>query len=924
MATLKRYMQLVLMIAAIAVLYSIPLDWAIPYTLPITIVGVVAILAFVFFVLKQRGLMVFALIGLLTVSTQVKAYDIIDCGGTYKTSGNAILNAIQDATLNGNTWKSDFEDKTVLACVIVNITNLYSEICDGAASIDDTYDPKVRAKAFYVMDNYYRMSLDNATDDVDGSFVSDLIKKSGNQALINAHATASKKAENVDGDLDSQAVFKCAKEYTEKAAKIDRKNEADCGNVMNKIKKESKDCWVCDIVHLVIESVQLMAGNTYQLMQWLALRLLGVIFLFWIAIKVLIFIGHMGYADNGEFMTDMLVRLIVVAIAAAILHAPIVDFYRIVISPFVGLSANLAGKFTEMSMTDGERTFAEITESRAGADTSEICEYCTNMNDPDFKFERKREGLQTSQGNTVYVEVMDDQTINGILCLTCKVYRQVTPFIAVGEMFSCHANATAKNIPLTSIYIPNFLYLVVGYLIIISFSVLAVIIGFYLIDIVLRLGFVIVLTPLYIVAWAFPISREYSTKAWHFILYSLLQFIGVAVMIALFLALCLQIIPGGSPENLLDAMEANDIEKMFKIVTGIEPISSVAGAAVVAGTGTVIGSFFLVFLFAGFLFIAVKMLTATEAIVQNLSGISLGIPGVAFGALAAMVKGAASMASKSLSITKKAGALGKMAGKVAEKAGFKEPNVADSLDKNLKMGGETAKEGGYKKGRFEENNAISPVGEAKKTLKDMFNVIMKGKNDKGGGAKTGGNSNPEAKAVESTAKAAANGIKQTTQVASKAMSNAGTAIGQGGRAAGQAMISAGQGLTATIIGAPIGLALMAAGAATMVASTIAEKSLKAAAKVVEVGGKVAATAMKAVGKVASVGIKAAKTGMKAVKTGVKAAFKVAKKTNNIQKKVQKNVENVVKKAGKAANKEIDKNINQGNRERNQGNTDNKQ
>lgn len=914
MATLKRYMQLVLMIAAIAVLYSIQLDWAIPYVLPITIIGVVAILSFVFFALKRRGLMAFALIGLLAVSTQVKAYDIIDCGGTYNVSGNAILNAIQDAA-GGNFWSSDFEDKAVLACVIVNIANLKNELCNGAKNIKDTYDPKLRAKAFYVMDNYYRMSNSEATDDADNGWIADKIQSSGNQALISAHANA--------GNIEVKEVSPCAKEYIEKAAKIDRKNEADCGNVMNKIKEESKDCWVCDIVHLVIESVQLMAGNTYQLMQWLALRLLGVIFLFWIAIKVLIFIGHMGYADNGEFMTDMLVRLIVVAIAAAILHAPIVDFYRIVISPFVGLSANLAGKFTEMSMTDGEKTFAEIAESRAGANTSEICAYCSNMNDPDFKFERKREGLQTSQGNTVYVEVMDDQTINGILCLTCKVYRQVTPFIAVGEMFSCHANATAKNIPLTSIYIPNFLYLVVGYLIIIPFSVLAVIVGFYLIDIVLRLGFVIVLTPLYIVAWAFPISREYSTKAWHVILYSLLQFIGVAIMIALFLALCLQIIPGGSPENLLNAMAANNIEKMFRIVTGIDPLSvsstdsvlGAAGTAVVAGTGTSIGSFFLIFLFAGFLFIAIKMLSATESIVQNLSGISLGIPGVAMGALAAMVKEAASMVGQATGIT----------GKVGSKA-------ADKLDKKFKAGGEKSlkehgKEGGssgYKRGRFEEDVSVTPVGRAKKSFKDMFTAAMNGKGGKGTGADAGGNSNPEAKGVENTAKSAAKGVKQTTNAASKAMSTAGSAVGQSGRSAGQAMIAAGKGLTATIIGAPIGIALMAAGAATMVASTVAEYALKAAAVTVKVAGKAAAAAVKVGGKAAAAGMKAAKTGMKVARSGVKAASQISKRANKIRKQAQKNVEKVVKKAGDSANREIDKNINQGNRERNQNDTDNKQ
>lgn len=720
MATLKRYMQLVLMIAAIAVLYYIPVDFAMPYVLPITVVGVVAILSFVFYALKKRGLLALAFITMFSLTTGAKAYDIIDCGGTYNTNGQSIVNALQDAAIGGNIVDSDFEDKAVLACVIVNIANLKNEICNGAENINDTYDPKIRAKAFYVLDNFYRMSWKESGRDADGSWLKGHLEKlPNNEKIMAALGTA--------GDVDTDEVVPCAKDYIKKAAKIDRKNETDCGNVMNKVKENSKDCWVCDIVHLVIESIQLMAGNTYQLMQWLALRLLGVIFLFWIAIKVLIFIGQMGYADNGEFMTDMLVRFIVVAIAAAILHAPIVDFYRIIISPFVGLSANLAGAFTEMSMTDGEKTFAEITESRAGAKAGEICGYCADMNDPDFKFPRKREGLQTSNGNTVYVEVMDDQTINGILCLTCKVYRQVTPFIAIGQMFSCHANAVAFNVPLTSIYIPNIFWWIVGWVIIIPFSVLAVIVGFYLIDIVLRLGFVIVLTPLYIVAWAFPISREYSTKAWHLILYSLLQFIGVAIMIALFLALCLQVIPGGEPKNLLDAMAANDVEKMFRIVTGVDPLVAATGAVVIAAAASTAGALLLLFIFAAFLAIAIKMLTATESIVQNLSGISLGIPGIALGALTAMVKGAASLAGKAGSAATK---VGSKAGDAAKK-GFDK-----AKEKSAK--GETGQKAS-KKNRFEDKDNKKNKGD--KGSNDANTPPNGGPNNGPGGGDSAGNPN---------------------------------------------------------------------------------------------------------------------------------------------------------------------------------------
>lgn len=829
MGRIRKTSETIGWILAIAVLFYLPTDWVQPYVLPLTFVGIALILGYAFYALKHRGLLVLVTVLVLGLMSCPSQAEIKDCGGSYK-GGQGLGSAIQDGFIGGNILTSDFEDKEVLKCVQQNIVSLSSSIC-GAPLKEDSYETEVRNHAFYVVENVFRMS---ATE-VSGGWTSWFTEKLG--------FTQS----------DLRKSYECAQKYIDNAAKVDKALEASCRTVGQTVQKGAEDCWPCSLVGMFIQSVQTMAGNMYPFVKTMALSLLGIVFLFWIAFRVLKFIGTMGYGDPGEFMTDLLIRFIVVSIAAALLHAPIIDFYRIAISPFINMTAALSGSLSEMAITDGHTTFAEQVQQKMGIKVADSCKACTLMNDPEYEFPKNEE---TS------VVVMDAQSVNGLLCMTCQAYRQVMPMIAIGERMNCYAMVTGFTIPFTPITIPNFSYWYVGLILVIAFSILAVLVAFYILDVILRLGFVIVLTPLYITAWAFPVSREYSTKAWHMILSCLLQFIGIAVMMALFVNICLVMIPGDTT-SLINYMVNDNVEGMYKVLTGMEPLPPAVGAvqsALVAGlgVGAAVGNpvalaavgmatLLTLFLILAFVFFAFKMLTSTEKVVESLSGIAMGIPSISMGALTAIAKEGMQLAGM----------------------------TGGASDKVKKMG---------------------------EKIKDKMGAKMLNDKDQGGKSSSKGTFGGADKAANAAGKAAGNAVEKAGTAAGKGVTTAGQATTK----AGGSMMAKGGALSATGLGAIVGVPLMVAGAATAAVGA----GMQAAGYAMQASAKAAGASIKAGAKAASSSIKtSAKVAEASVKYGSKAAKKTSKTVKDVSKASVKYGKRAAKSATDRVKQKVDKEMN---------------
>lgn len=810
MGIIKRTVETIGLVMVVAVLFYFPMDWIRPYVLPMTLIGIALILGVAFYTFKKRSLMM--LIGIVMMSMMMAtptlaANKLKDCGGSY-TTAQGLASGLQDATMSGNIFSSDFKDEKVLKCVQENIKAVRGDICSAPIK-DDSYDNEIRNYSFYVADNFYRMS----SADVSGSFWKWAFEKVG----------LSKN--------DLRATFKCAEKYMNNAASIDKALESQCRTVGQTIQKGAEDCWPCSLVGMFIETIQTMASNMYPYVNEIAFYILGMVFLFWIAFRVLKFIGTLGYGDPGEFMTDLLVRFITVAIVAAILQAPIVDFYRIALSPFINMTAALSGKLSEMSMTDGQTTFAEQAQKKMGLKWDDACKSCQLMQDPDYEFPAK-------EGQIV---VMDAQSVNGLLCMTCQAYRQVMPMIAIGEKMNCYALSTGTRIPLVSIVIPKFAHLIVGMLLVIIFSILSIIIAFYILDVILRLGFVIVLTPLFIAAWAFPSTREYSTKAWHMILFCLLQFIGIAVMMALFVNICTAMMPG-DPSSLIKYMVNDNVDGMYKVITGMEPLppalggaggavggvaivgGAVAGSGVALAAGGVITGLFLILLI-GFVLLALKMLMSTEKIVEHLSGISLGITSISLGALTSMIQEGAQLAGLGGAA---AGVTGKKVGEKAKDKLQKGKQDSKSASKNRFSGGSGgpsgADIGGSDGGQTPSSTPKGPKGGDPATDKEGQEKQQQEKSERN--AQTD-NTNSEGQ-TEKSEQAGQNENQARSASSSKKGENIGQRAGRNTMIRGAELMEKGY----ASIGL-VGLATMVAGATAYAASTVASKAIGAGKSVAQ-------------------------------------------------------------------------------------------
>ena len=432
------------------------------------------------------------------------------------------------------------------------------DLC-SANKVGDSYDSKMRDKAYYILS------------------LSETLKET---------------------DLSSAAkdVLVCARQYTAFASSIDSSKINVCPTMADYMNRSASDCWICGVGFLLIESVQHLASYTEPYVKKLALQLIAILFLFWILVKVLMLFGTWGYANISEFFSDLFVRFFAVMVAVAFLYAPVKEVFSLTVSPLINMSAGLGIYMTDLTFGQSEgKSFAAKAEQKFGISNETICPYCERMKDPNYSFTR---------ADTTYTPVFEDSAVNAMLCLTCKVYRQVAPFLAMGQTFMCYSTykeARSWSLPyILDLTIPHVKMLVFGIILVVLFGIFLFLASFNMIDAFFRLGLVALFLPIFIVTFAFPISRHYTVKAFSIVVYSILQLVGLAIAIALLLNLFLGFIPDS--DTLIAYMLTNDVSEMLNVLTGE-------------------GSFYMILVLAGILIMGMQIISGSNGIVSALSGI---------------------------------------------------------------------------------------------------------------------------------------------------------------------------------------------------------------------------------------------------------------------------------------------------------------
>ena len=815
MKILKHFVQTILMLLSVLLIAMMPADKYAHIINPLLGIAIISVLIFTAFYLyrgHKKGLFCFLALFLFSVSS----------------SGIAYADACYDLSdkLRGEYYHDFKKEK-------------------------DNFDPK---DAFKNNDPPKQEVIDKAVgfiDTVNRALDLGCLKYDGDWGVFEDIISNSRGMNSVWSEFYDD-LYDAANDYLEKVADYRKlAKETRMTSPMAYLRLERDSCWICGIVHLTIDTTERVTLAMEGHLKHAALILLGIMTLFWILIKVLILIGQFGTASNADFFTELLTRLFLVVIAAAILQAPLGQLYRVTISPLISITSKLTQQYTNYgdqsqgigSIGNNENLKCACCDAGSENDCNggTLIEYGAQYNDAKFV---KLVNRKNATGDNIYEGVLDLEAKRDLMCMVCSVYKQTAPLVAAGRTlvyFSWNLGpqyldfwqsalrgiikfATGLTFPFP------FGMWFVGTIVILIFTWLALNIALKFIDIFLRFGFVLILTPFLVTAYVFPISRKYTQRGWEFLVHTMVTILAIGIGIALIMSiLMVQLGDGGKikdligkPEDQVTQFYAADLWRAIIGAAKGNRFGDSDDKDVWASTADT--TYFPLFMMIVICFAGTKLLNSMSVIVQGLTGISADLPSMAAAAVMSAIRAAY--------------APFKMAIKV----------IQDRLDafkgKPGKPGGNPSNKGGKKPG------ALSRF-------------------EKWSGAK--------ADSLDNVGKAAGKATQATGTAIEKGGELIGSMAKEGGQAAtekGKNMISSGNPL-----GIIVGTAFVTAGVGAQVAGHVVEKGSKIVGKVVKATGKV----MEKAGKVANKLVKPLAKGMRATS---RFAGKVNKKVKDFGKKAR--------------------------------------
>ena len=412
--------------------------------------------------------------------------------------------------------------------------------------------------------------------------------------------------------------YECARSYIKYAAALGVASQATCSsaNMLLKTAAEKDKCWPCDVTATILHGIQKMANKSYNAINNAAKITLGIGYLFWLTVTILVSFAKFGFEKFAEFFTKLLNKTLVVMIIALILHAPLAQFYRVTLSPFISFTAALSMELSEKTIAinkDKGSMFDKVISLIGMANVSK-CSYCDNMKKND-----------ATSGN-----FLTSSAINSILCLTCSTYKQTAPMIAIGQNLVCIGRSTPtpviNDIPVlntvSSFIGPNPQVALFGLVLVMVFSVFTLLVGYFIMTSVLKLGIVLVLMPFFIVAYAFKTTRIYANNAWKLVVASMVQILIISVSVSFITIGFSSLMPSASAVNFVNFFLNSNGMDFANFMSGSNPLGELTLNAEsiekLAGMGANAEASFSLLSILAFTYIGIHIISGSPAITDQL------------------------------------------------------------------------------------------------------------------------------------------------------------------------------------------------------------------------------------------------------------------------------------------------------------------
>ncbi len=379
-------------------------------------------------------------------------------------------------------------------------------------------------------------------------------------------------------------------------------------------------CWPCEVVYLLVTLANTMTYRSAPSMCAIGLFFLKWMMVFWLVLKIGCLFINRNFDGKpyalGDFLKELLTRTCMVILVALVLSGTanqltdksvtnlsridavreptlLDEAYQELINPpfefisALGIEATRAlvrgensfyGKVAQAVDLQGDVNVRVYGAAMKKTDYCTVPKGCRRSNETE---KRSKDGNNVGcwmSDNPMYTEItkknmdssryhldvasqgraISNETTRNLLCLTQLAFHGLAPISAAGSIITTHAikNSWSLPFPLPGM-IPILPQLIYGLIILISCWLLGVAVGFRLIDIMIRVAMVLMLTPIFIVAAVFPLTRDKAKTAVKFFVSAVMGFVEVAIAVGMIVPCFYHAIAsGGNEDALIDAMVA--------------------------------------------------------------------------------------------------------------------------------------------------------------------------------------------------------------------------------------------------------------------------------------------------------------------------------------------------------------------------------
>lgn len=302
--------------------------------------------------------------------------------------------------------------------------------------------------------------------------------------------------------------------------------DLSCKN-LNEYTQDTAFCPTCIIFERILMADQKLAGGAFGVLAGSLIKILSLAFLIYLAIQTLILVASPASQTLGKYLTSLAVQGFKVLVAVLILSNPSF-LYDLALKPILESGLDFGITLTGGSQSDILAAGAKYTKFN----TSDAL-----LSAP---FLQKMVG-------------------------TADVFNTQAAFMpAMGRALICDAfyNLDWNIIPNIETMFEGFIVIIFGYIIALS-------VGFYLLDITLELGFICCLMPFLIACWPFKITFRYTKVGWNIFMHVFFNYVMLGVVITAINAISQRAIaPNHDMKQLVTALNTNDfpsIKAMMEI-----------------------------------------------------------------------------------------------------------------------------------------------------------------------------------------------------------------------------------------------------------------------------------------------------------------------------------------------------------------------